>query len=44
MANTITFKIATTADEFAQIERLNHQTFALEIPQHALQDVGFKHG
>jgi aspartate aminotransferase-like enzyme/GNAT superfamily N-acetyltransferase len=29
------FKIATTADEFEQIHRLNYQTFVGEIPQHA---------
>ncbi|WHY00026.1 aminotransferase class V-fold PLP-dependent enzyme [Neobacillus sp. DY30] len=29
------FKIATTADEFEQIHRLNYQTFSEEIPQHA---------
>jgi aspartate aminotransferase-like enzyme len=28
------FKIATTADEFGQIHRLNYQTFSEEIPQH----------
>ncbi|MDQ1000776.1 aspartate aminotransferase-like enzyme [Neobacillus niacini] len=28
------FKIATTADEFEQIHRLNYQTFSEEIPQH----------
>jgi hypothetical protein len=30
----ITYKIATRADEFEQIHRLNHLTFASEIPQH----------
>ena len=28
------FKIATSADEFEQIHRLNYQTFSEEIPQH----------
>ena len=41
MANALTFKIATTAAELAQIERLNHQTFALEIPQHEPHDSGY---
>jgi hypothetical protein len=31
----LTFKIASTAAEFAAIHRLNHATFAVEIPQHA---------
>jgi aspartate aminotransferase-like enzyme/GNAT superfamily N-acetyltransferase len=29
------FKVATSADEFEQIHRLNYQTFVGEIPQHA---------
>ena len=37
--NTV-FKIATTAEEFEQIHRLNYQTFAEEIPQHALNGTG----
>ena len=28
------FKIATSNDEFEQIDRLNYQTFSEEIPQH----------
>ena len=28
------FKIASTAAEFEAIHRLNHATFAVEIPQH----------
>jgi len=35
MEPTTVFKIATTPDEFEQIHRLNHLTFAEEIPQHA---------
>ncbi|HVW20110.1 MAG TPA: aminotransferase class V-fold PLP-dependent enzyme [Opitutaceae bacterium] len=35
MEPTTVFKIATTADEFEQIHRLNYQTFVGEIPQHA---------
>ena len=31
----LTFKVASTAAEFEAIHRLNHATFALEIPQHA---------
>jgi len=31
----LTFKIASTAAEFEAIHRLNHATFAVEIPQHA---------
>jgi len=34
------FKIATTVAEFEAIHRLNHATFALEIPQHAANPVG----
>ena len=34
------FKIATEAGEFEQIHRLNHKTFAEEIPQHAVQPDG----
>ncbi len=30
----LTFKIATEANEFAQIHRLNYRTFVEEIPQH----------
>jgi aspartate aminotransferase-like enzyme len=37
--NTV-FKIATEPDEFEQIHRLNHATFAGEIPQHAPQADG----
>ncbi len=33
--DTLTFKIADRPDEFDQIHRLNHATFAGEIPQHA---------
>jgi aspartate aminotransferase-like enzyme/predicted N-acetyltransferase YhbS len=36
----LVFKIAESDDEFAQIHRLNHQTFAAEIPQHAPQSNG----
>jgi aspartate aminotransferase-like enzyme/GNAT superfamily N-acetyltransferase len=35
METETTFKIATTADEFDQIHRLNYRTFVEEIPQHA---------
>jgi aspartate aminotransferase-like enzyme/GNAT superfamily N-acetyltransferase len=35
MEPSTVFKIATTADEFEQIHRLNYQTFVGEIPQHA---------
>ena len=35
LAGPLTFKIASTAAEFEAIHRLNHATFALEIPQHA---------
>jgi aspartate aminotransferase-like enzyme len=31
----LTFGVAESADEFEQIFRLNHETFAREIPQHA---------
>ena len=31
----MTYKVASTDDEFEQIFRLNHATFAVEIPQHA---------
>lgn len=34
------FKIASTTEEFAQIERLNHRTFAEEIAQHVPRDEG----
>lgn len=34
-AANLIFKIATEEDEFAQIHRLNYDTFAEEIPQHA---------
>lgn len=34
------FKIATEAAEFEAIHRLNHRTFAEEIPQHAPRDDG----
>ncbi len=34
MRNDYLFKIADTEEEFLQIHRLNHQTFAKEIPQH----------
>lgn len=40
MEPTTVFKIATTADEFDQIHRLNHLTFAEEIPQHAVSPGG----
>ncbi len=40
MEPTTVFKIATTPDEFEQIHRLNHQTFAEEIPQHASSPEG----
>ena len=33
-------KIATEDWEFDQIHRLNHQTFAEEIPQHTAQPSG----
>ncbi|MGI6451411.1 MAG: GNAT family N-acetyltransferase [Desulfitobacteriia bacterium] len=32
---TITYKLASTAEEFEQIHRLNYQTFVQEIPQHS---------
>jgi aspartate aminotransferase-like enzyme/ribosomal protein S18 acetylase RimI-like enzyme len=35
MAGTLRYKIADTAMEFEAIHRLNHRTFAQEIPQHA---------
>jgi aspartate aminotransferase-like enzyme/GNAT superfamily N-acetyltransferase len=35
METVTTFKIATTADEFEQVHRLNYRTFVEEIPQHA---------
>jgi len=34
------FKIASTPAEFEAIHRLNHATFALEIPQHAPSPIG----
>ncbi|HZZ59464.1 MAG TPA: aminotransferase class V-fold PLP-dependent enzyme, partial [Opitutaceae bacterium] len=40
MEPTTTFKIATTADEFEQIHRLNYLTFVEEIPQHAPSATG----
>lgn len=40
MEPTTRFKIATTADEFEQIHRLNYQTFVEEIPQHAHNPTG----
>ena len=40
MEPTTVFKIATTAEEFDQIHRLNHLTFAEEIPQHAVSSDG----
>ena len=36
----LTFKIASTAAEFEAIHRLNHATFAIEIPQHAANSEG----
>ena len=36
----LTFKIAGEAGEFEQIHRLNHKTFAEEIPQHAAHSDG----
>jgi len=33
--SSFVFKIAATDEEFEQIHRLNYQTFAQEIPQHA---------
>jgi aspartate aminotransferase-like enzyme/GNAT superfamily N-acetyltransferase len=35
METVTLFKIATTADEFEQIHRLNYRTFVEEIPQHS---------
>jgi aspartate aminotransferase-like enzyme/GNAT superfamily N-acetyltransferase len=35
METVTTFKIASTADEFEQVHRLNYRTFVEEIPQHA---------
>lgn len=35
MEPSTVFKVATTADEFEQIHRLNYQTFVGEIPQHS---------
>jgi aspartate aminotransferase-like enzyme/GNAT superfamily N-acetyltransferase len=40
MEPSTVFKIATTADEFEQIHRLNYKTFAEEIPQHPLDGSG----
>lgn len=34
----LTFKIASEADEFDQIHRINYRTFVEEIPQHATND------
>lgn len=39
MAN-LRFKLASEASEFEQIHRLNHSTFAEEIPQHAADPKG----
>jgi hypothetical protein len=36
----LTFKVATETGEFEQINRLNHKTFAEEIPQHATHPEG----
>jgi aspartate aminotransferase-like enzyme len=36
----LVFKIASTAEEFDAIHRLNHATFAVEIPQHAASPDG----
>ena len=36
----LTFKIASTVAEFEAIHRLNHATFAIEIPQHAANSEG----
>jgi aspartate aminotransferase-like enzyme/GNAT superfamily N-acetyltransferase len=37
---SLTFKVASTEDEFAQIHRLNYRTFVEEIPQHAANPQG----
>ncbi|MEZ4707477.1 MAG: GNAT family N-acyltransferase [Caldilineaceae bacterium] len=37
---TLTFKIADQPHEFAQIHRLNYETFTQEIPQHPANDAG----
>src|SRR4051812_24222890 len=34
MTGTLSYKIADAGVEFEAIHRLNHRTFALEIPQH----------
>ena len=36
--NRLTFKVASEADEFEQIHRLNYRTFVEEIPQHPPND------
>src|SRR4051812_22469784 len=36
----LTYKIASEPWEFEQIHRLNHETFALEIPQHDSNESG----
>ena len=36
----LTFKFASTEAEMEQIHRLNHRTFAGEIPQHAARSDG----
>ena len=38
--SALTVKVATEPWEFEQIHRLNHQTFAEEIPQHAADPLG----
>lgn len=40
METETTFKIATSADEFEQIHRLNYRTFVEEIPQHPANPEG----
>ncbi len=40
MEPSTVFKIATSADEFEQIHRLNYQTFVGEIPKHAPKPEG----
>ena len=40
MKTPLAFRVASTPEEFAQIYRLNHQTFAEEIPQHAPNEDG----
>ncbi len=40
MMGNLRFKLASEASEFEQIHRLNHATFAEEIPQHAVDPKG----